>query len=150
MPVAVYPAQGYDSFISLADANAYLASLGYAQWAAATEPAREAALRRGTQYVFSRRLVSEALWDTTTTPHMARVHPNVAAATAEAAVRHINGQLYADIDPTPVVEKTVGPLTLRYGQPTNGGVRKFPVIDDLLYGLVYTGGGFGPVTFERV
>lgn len=149
MTVAVYPAPGYDSFISLGDADAYLAGLGYAQWAAATATVREASLRRGTQYVYSRRLVSEALWDFSVKPNIQRVHPNVAAATAEAAVRHLDGKLYRDIDPAPVVEKSVGPLTLRYGTPSYGGQAKFPAIDDLLFGLVYTGAGFGPVTFER-
>ena len=149
MPVAVYPAPGYDSFISLEDANVYLASLGYAQRINETVPMREAALRRGTQYVFSRRLVSDALWDFDVHPNVQRVHPNVAAATAEAAIRHINGSLYRDVDAAPVVQKTVGPLTLRYGTPSYGGQMKFPVIEDLLFGLVYTGAGYGPVTFER-
>lgn len=149
MTVAVYPAPGYDSFISLGDADVYLVGLGYKQWAVTSVPDREAALRRGTQYIYSRRLLSEALWDFDVKPNVQRVHPNVAAATAEAAIRHINGSLYRDIDPAPVVEKSVGPLTLRYGTPSYGGQARFPVIDDLLFGLAYLGVGFGPVTFER-
>lgn len=153
MAVAVYPAPGYDSFISLEDANAYLTALGYAKnvWDNKTTVEREAALRRGTQFIYARRLVPEALWDTTTTPATARVHPNVAAATAEAARRHIEGSLYRDLDPAPVLEKSVGPLTLRYGTPTVANeAQRYPVITDLLYGLTFTSAaGFGTVTFER-
>lgn len=150
MALTVYPVQGYDSFISLEDADAYLVGIGHTDWSAHSQARREAALRRGTQFVFSRRLTSEALWDESVTPNVARVHPNVKAATAEAAVRDTRGTLYRDVDPSPVLEKTVGPLTLKYGQPTNGGAVRIPVIEDLLFGLVYTGAGFGPVTFERV
>lgn len=154
MAVAVYPAPGYDSFISLEDANAYLDSLGYAKnvWNNKSTTEREAALRRGTQFIYARRLLTEALWDTTTTPATPRVHPNVAAATAEAARRHVEGSLYRDLDPAPVLEKTVGPLTLRYGPP--GAVSeavRYPVITDLLFGLtVVSAAGFSAVTFERV
>jgi len=154
MAVAVYPAPGYDSFISLEDANAYLTSLGYAKnvWDNKSTTEREAALRRGTQFIYARRLRPEALWDTTTTPATARVHPNVAAATAEAARRHVEGSLYGDLPSAPVLEKTVGPLTLRYGQPTiTSEAERYPVITDLLFGLTYTSAaGFSPVTFERV
>jgi hypothetical protein len=154
MPVAVYPAPGYDSFISLEDANAYLTALGYAKnvWDNKSTSEREAALRRGTQFIYARRLLPEALWDTTTTPATARVHPNVAAATAEAARRHVEGSLYGDLPSAPVLEKTVGPLTLRYGQPTiTSEAARYPVITDLLYGLTYTNSsGYGAVTFERV
>jgi hypothetical protein len=155
MAVAVYPAPGYDSFISLEDANAYLTSLGYAKnvWDNKSTTEREAALRRGTQFIYARRLRPEALWDITTIPATARVHPNVAAATAEAARRHVEGSLYKDLDPAPVLEKTVGPLTLRYGVPTvvTDEAKLYPVITDLLYGLTYTSGaGLGAVTFERV
>lgn len=145
MPLVVYPEAGFDSYVSLADADTYLASLGYAAWALKTEPDREAALRRGTQYIYARRPIATALDP--------EVHPNIKAATAEAAFLQTQGKLYRDIDPTKgaVIEKTVGPLTFRYDKPPGpllGG--QFPVIDDLLYGLVYTGAGFGPVVLERV
>jgi hypothetical protein len=153
MAVAVYPAPGYDSFISLEDANKYLTDLGFAKnvWDNKTVTEREAALRRGTQFIYARRLLPQALWDTTTVPATPRVHPNVAAATAEAARRHVEGSLYRDLDAAPIVEKTVGPLTLRYGLP--GDVKPsdhYPIIGDLLYGLTETSGGLGPVLFERV
>jgi hypothetical protein len=153
MAVAVYPAPGYDSFISLADANKYLTDLGFAKnvWDNKSTTEKEAALRRGTQFIYARRLLPEALWDTTVTPAVARVHPNVAAATAEAARRHVEGSLYRDLDSAPVLEKTVGPLTLRYAAPA--AVKPsdhYPIIGDLLYGLIELSGGYGPVTFERI
>jgi len=155
MAVAVYPAPGYDSFISLEDANTYLTALGFAKnvWDNKTTTEREAALRRGTQFIFARRLLPAALWDTSVTPAIARVHPNVAAATAEAARRHVEGTLYRDLDSAPVLEKTVGPLTLRYAQPAAiDEAAHYPIIGDLLYGLIERSGGagMGSVLFERV
>jgi len=153
MAVAVYPAPGYDSFISLEDANKYLTDLGFAKnvWDNKSTTEREAALRRATQFIYARRLLTAALWDITVTPPVARVHPNVAAATAEAARRHVEGTLYRDLDAAPILEKTVGPLTLRYAQPTAiKPAEYYPVIGDLLYGLIELTGGVGSVTFERV
>jgi hypothetical protein len=155
MAVAVYPAPGYDSFISLEDANTYLTALGFAKnvWDNKSVEEREAALRRGTQFIYARRLLPSALWDTSVTPAVARVHPNVAAATAEAARRHVEGTLYRDLDAAPVLEKTVGPLTLRYAQPSAmKPAEYYPVIGDLLYGLIESnsGSGLGSVMFERV
>lgn len=150
MALTVYPDAGYDSFISLAEADSYLASMGVTDWAGKTDPDREAALRRGTQYVTGRRLTTEALYDTSTDPYTARAHPNVKAATAEAAVRQARGQLYLDLDPAPITEKTVGPLTLKYGPQKNAGEKRFPVIEDLLFGLIVSAGPMGgPLFFER-
>jgi hypothetical protein len=53
MALIVAPAEGYDSLVSLADANAYCADMGHAGWTDADE-AREAALRRATQYLLTR------------------------------------------------------------------------------------------------
>jgi len=156
MAVAVYPAPGYDSFISLEDADKYLTDLGFAKnvWDNKTVSEREAALRRATQFIYARRLLPAALWDTSVTPSMPRVHPNVAAATAEAARRHVEGTLYRDLDAAPVLEKTVGPLTLRYAQPAAVAdeAAHYPIIGDLLYGLCERSGGsgMGSVMFERV
>lgn len=148
MALVVYPADGYDSFISREDADAYLASMGYSEWAALAPEVKEAALRRATQYVFARRLNTEALQDSDGT---LRVHGNVAAATAEAAIRVNAGTLYRDINPEvgAVIEKTVGPITTRYAPGAKGEIR-IPIIEDLLFGLVYTGpSGYGPVILER-
>lgn len=150
MALAVYPAEGYDSFLSLADANTYAAGHGIADWAARADADKESALRVATVYIFGRRLTEEALYDTSTTPATARVHPNVKAATAEAAARAARGTLYRDVDPSAVTEKTVGPLTLKYATPEAGARVRIQIIDDLLFGLVFTGSGFGPVVFERV
>lgn len=150
MALVVYPAEGYDSFVSLLDADTYAASHGIADWSARPDADKEAALRVATQFIFGRRLTDEALYDTSTDPWTARVHTKVGQATIEAAARQARGQLYRDVDPTPVTEKTVGPLTLKYGPQENMGQKRFAIIDDLLFGLVFTGPqGFGPVVFER-
>jgi hypothetical protein len=139
MALVIFPAEGYDTFIALADADAYLSSVGYADWAAATPERREAALRRGTQYVFNRRILAQ---------YLSPVHGNVLAATCEAAYRDLKGKLYRDVEAQAVTQKTVGPITVQYAQPQNGGQIKIPVIDDLLYGMTYSS-GYGPVYFER-
>jgi len=142
MALIVYPAEGYDSFVSLAAADAYHASMGNDAWAAATVGNREAALRRGTQYVYAKRLLPEALDP---------LHPNVAAAAAEAAQRQLEGKLYRDIEQTSgsVIEKTVGPLTLRFSPASEAKPIRIPVIDDLLFGLTSSGLGFGRIALER-
>jgi hypothetical protein len=140
MPVTVYPADGYDSFVSLEGADAYLASVGYVDWVGAPQGTREASLRRGTQYIYSRKIRTEFL--------SPAVHGNIAAATAEAAYRDFKGQLYRDVQPQAVKQKTVGPISITYGDPVNAGQIKFPVIEDLLFGMTYSS-GFGPVYLER-
>lgn len=140
MALTVYPAIGWDSLVSLEDADAYWAAMGNTAWAGTSEPLREAALRRGTQYVLAQRLLPAALDPV--------VHPNVEAATAEAAERHRNGLLYKEPDPAPIIEKTVGPLSIRYGLPGSSSGKVVPVIADLLVGL--TQGSFGgQIFFER-
>lgn len=136
--LTIYPAAGYDSFVSLADADGYLAAVGYADWATLADETREANLRRGTQYIFAKRLRPEYL-----TP----LHGNILAATCEAAYRISKGVLYRD-PPTggAVKQKTVGPITIVYDTPQNDPMVK--VIDDLLYGMTYSS-GYGPVFLER-
>lgn len=127
MTLIVAPAEGANALVSLADADAYLADMGVAQWALASASAREAALRRGSLYVISRRVRPACLSPT--------VHPNVANAACEAALRALDGTLYADLEAQPVRSESVGPLSTTYADPRNGGRPRFPVIDDLLQGL---------------
>lgn len=142
MPLVVAPAVGYDSFVSREDADAYFAELGYAAWAASSDTLRDNALRVGTVYVAAKRLLPGATYPT--------INPNVEKATMEAAKLALSGELYKNGQSQAVVEKTVGPLTIRYASPGTGSqvFNKFPYIDDLLAGLTY--GGWGPVLFERV
>ena len=128
----VAPANGYDSLVSLADADAYHQRMGASAWAAGGEADREAALRRATQYVEARRVKFQ---------YLQPVHERVKAAVCEAALRALDGSLYEDIDAQSVRSESVGPITISYGFPRNGGRKAFPVIDDLLKGLVESAGG---------
>ena len=128
----VAPTEGYDSLVSLADADAYWQRMGGAEWAALDDPSREAALRRGTQYVLARNIKPQ---------YLDPVHTRVAAATCEAAMLHLTGMLYAtSIDAAAVTSERVGEIAVSYAVPTNGGRARFPVIDDLLRGLIVGGG----------
>lgn len=133
----VAPTEGYDSLVSLADADAYWQRMGGAEWAALDDPSREAALRRGTQFILARSVKEQ---------YLDPVHTRVAAAACEAAMLHVSGELYGVIDAKPVLREQVGELAVSYGQPTNGGRARFPVIDDLLRGLA---AGSGQVELVR-
>lgn len=131
MALTVAPTEGYDSLVSVEQANAYWAGMGGTAWAALDEPSREAALRRGTQYVLARNVKAE---------YLDPVHTRVAAAVCEAAMLHVSGDLYGVIDAKPVLREQVGEIAVSYGMPSNGGRARFPVLDDLLRGLA-TGTG---------
>ncbi len=135
--LTLYPAESYDSLVSLEDADAYWLAMDDASWDLNTEQQREAALRRGTQYVMALRPTSAAL---TVMPY------NLKAAVCEAAIRHISGELYKDVEPQAVVSEAVGPIRTVYAQPVNTGRKRFTVIDDLLRGLVQ---GASMVRVER-
>ena len=137
MALTVAPTEGYDSLVSLADADAYWQRMGGAVWAALDDPSREAALRRGTQFILARSVKEQ---------YLDPVHTRVAAAACEAAMLHVSGELYGVIDAKPVLREQVGELAVSYGQPTNGGRARFPVIDDLLRGLA---AGSGQVELVR-
>lgn len=138
MALIVAPTEGFDSLVSLADADAYWQRMGGAEWAALDDPSREAALRRGTQYVLARNIKAEAIDPV--------VHTRVSSAVCEASALAASGELYGVIDAKPVLREQVGEVAISYGQPTNGGRARFPVIDDLLRGLA---AGTGMVAITR-
>jgi hypothetical protein len=123
----VAPDPDFDSLVSVAFADAYHVSLGNQAWEPLTLEAKEAALRRATQYVMARRVKEH---------YLNPLHYNVKAATAEAALRANDGTLYADVEAQAVVSETVGPISTTYAASTSGGRMRFPVIDDLLRGLI--------------
>ena len=139
MPLTVAPALDFDSLVSLAEADAYWLGMGNVAWGAATIGAREAALRRATQYIIGRRIVASALNPT--------VIRRVREATMEAAIRALLNTLYLDVAPAGIVQKTVGPITIRYAGASNRGHPRFPVIDELLLGLTMA---YEPLFSERV
>lgn len=124
MTLIVAPADGYDSFISVEDADRYVDRMGLTGWPS-TAPEKEKLLRRATQYITVKYAPKAQYLDP--------VHANIAAATVEAAVRA--SDLWADVDSQAVIEETIGPMTTKYADPANGGQKSFPVIDGLMRGL---------------
>ena len=130
MALIVAPDEGYDSLVSLSDANAYMANMGHS-WAG-DDSVKEAALRRATQYLQARYRLKDEYIDP--------VHANVSAACCEAALREISGRLYTDVDAAVVTGETVGPISVSYSDSVrNGGQVRVAIIDDLLRGMTGVG-----------
>ena len=123
--LTVAPTEGYDSLVSLEEAAAYMGNYGHA-WPA-EEAKQEIALRQATQYLLTAYSIAPE--------HLAPVHDRVKAACCEAAVRASKGQLLKDTDGRVKTESTVGPITTKWAEGTQGGKTAFPVIDNLLKGL---------------
>lgn len=124
MTLVIAPDDGFDSYVSVTDADAYVTKMGLSGWPA-TEADKGKLLRRATQYI-SLKYEPKA-------QYLDPVHANIAAATVEAAVRAPD--LWADVDSQAVTEETIGPMTTKYADPANGGQKSFPVIDGLMRGL---------------
>lgn len=135
--LVVAPEDGYDSLVSLAEAQDYMERMGY-DWPADV-PKQEIALRRGTQYVVTMYSIGPEFLDP--------VADAVKHATCEAALRASDGSLFSDVDAQAITEESVGPITTKYAQPANGGQKRFGVIDALMRGM--TTGGVGQVKFVR-
>ena len=136
MALTVAPAAGYDSLVSVGDADAYMSSMGH-QWFGNTA-AKEQFLRRGTQYLLAAYSVPADKIDP--------VHANLRAACCEAAIRAMSGALFEDVAAQAVQQRTVGPITTVYAPQTNGGQKRFGVIDALMRGM---SGGMGMVRLVR-
>lgn len=124
MTLIVAPDEGYTSFVSVADADQYVADMGLTGWPS-VQADKEKLLRRATQYIG---LKYEPL-----DKYLDPVHANIKAATVEAALRAAD--LWADVDAAAVVSETIGPISTTYAEPKNGGQKTFPVIDNLMRGL---------------
>lgn len=131
MALIVAPAAGYDSLVALADAADYMAKFGR-QWPADTG-LQEVALRNATQYLCSQYDIKPECLDP--------LSPRIKDACCEAAWRSADGSLFLDVDPQAVTEETVGPITTKYADPSNGGQKRFGVIDALMRGCVVGGAG---------
>lgn len=138
-----------DSYASRADADAYHAARGNAAWAAASTDARDAALRKATQYldtryrwVGNRSTLTQALeWPRYFVPRLGYPsgwpQPRVVHACIELALRALSVDLLADDEGRDVLSEQVGPISVTYG-PTGGGVR-YPVADLLVSPLILGG-----------
>lgn len=123
--LTLYPTTDWDALVTLAYADAYWAAMGDPAWTGAPE-VKEAAIRRGTRYIMALQPVASALDPV--------IHGNVQEATCEAAIRSINGTLYAETVDQAVLRESVGPLAVRYAEPKSR--KRFSVIEDLLRGLI--------------
>lgn len=135
MALTVAPDEDYDSLVSLAAADMYMAAMGHSAWTG-EDAAKEVALRRATQYLLAHYQIHDDYLDP--------VHSRVEDACCEAALRALTGTLYTDVAANEAVEKTVGPITVKYAASRTGGQQRFALIDDLLRGLV-RGAGSIPV-----
>lgn len=152
MPLTVEDGTGLataDSYASRADADTYHAERGNAAWAAASTDARDAALRKATQYldtryrwVGTRLTLAQALeWPRYFVPRIG--YPSgwpqtpVVHACIELALRALDTDLLADDEGRDVLSESVGPISVTYA-PKGGGVR-YPVVDRLVSRLTIGG-----------
>lgn len=138
-----------DSYVTLAEANAYHVSYNNTSWAALSDAQKEAALRTAARYVDSYQFTG-----TKAALAQARQWPRIDAtqdgfelasdiiptlvkdAQCEAALRQSASALQPDVSPGSVIEETVGPLTVRYSDNSNDGRPTFPEIDAILRPLL--------------
>lgn len=128
---------GAESYLSAADADAYLAARGHAAWTAQATEAKEAALRLATDYleaVYGALWLSERRTDAQglSWPRVgwAGVPAPVRNACAELALRAALGPLMPDEGPA-VKSERVGPLLVAYQDGARQGVR-FVAVDKML------------------
>lgn len=150
-----------EAYISVADADAYFLARGNTVWAALAEPAKEAALRLGADYmeaVYGHRWkgarisMTQALsWPRDGVCVNGFDVPDdvvplaVARANAELAVRASAGSLLVD-QGAQVVSETVGPISVTYATGARQYTR-YAYVDGLLG--QYFCGGYGQVPVVR-
>ncbi|WP_426269147.1 DnaT-like ssDNA-binding protein [Dyella kyungheensis] len=143
---------GAEAYISVADADAYFAARGNADWADLDTTAKEAALRKGCDYmegVYTWKGMRATKTQTLSWPRKCvvvdRVHvPSdrvplaIARANAELAVRASAGDLSAD-EGSQVTRETVGPITVEYAQGARQNPR-YAAVDAMLSSYTLGGG----------
>lgn len=138
-------------YISVADAEAYLASRGNTAWGELSEPAKEASLRQAADYLaamYGRRWCGHRATDGQALDWPRTGHDGVPVAlarmNAELAARASLGQLMAD-EGAAVQSETVGPISVTYAKGNTGAVR-YTAIDAALKaaGLFCVRPGFIP------
>lgn len=146
---------GTDTYVSLADCNTYHTNMGNAAWTG-TDPAKEAALRKGTAYLDSHYRgrwkgtkgdSSQVLaWprnsvldedgyavDPETIPQ------RVKDACCEAALRMLAGDMEPDLARGGrILSESVGEISVTYSEGAPAGTR-YPAIDALLRGILKSG-----------
>ena len=125
MALTIYPADGWDSLVTLAEAHAYMTSYGH-DWPT-EEAQQEIALRKGSQYLMSAYQIDPK--------HLDPIDAKIKAACCEAAVRSLAGPLLADTDGRIKTEQTTDVITTKWAEGSQGGRKTYPVIDALMRGL---------------
>lgn len=150
-----------ESYLSLPAADAYHLAFGNTAWNSATDAAKEAALRRATQYLDSHYQFSGEPLTTTQALSWPRVLPDlpgprwawpvkrVQDSCAELALRALSGALTADQGSAQVKSEEVGPIKTEYFQSAQDGQTSYVLVDDLLRGLLRAGGGSLSLRLER-
>lgn len=137
MALIIYPADGWDSYVTLVEAQEYMDNYGH-QWPADPQQ-QEIALRKGTQYIVGSYEIKPEFLDP--------IHANIKAAVCEAAVRSVAGSLAGDSDGRIMTEQTVDVITTKWAEGAQGGRKSYPVIDNLMRGM--TGGSRNMVKLVR-
>ena len=139
-----------ESYISVADADTYHANRSNTAWASAANGSKEAALRKATGYLDGNYRFCGCPTSATQALQWPRIgvrlndypiSPNVIPkqlqyACAELALVALSESLTAAIDAQSVESKTVGPISISYATPRNGGRKRYPAADDWLSGLM--------------
>ncbi|WP_313398189.1 DnaT-like ssDNA-binding protein [Stenotrophomonas sp.] len=129
-----------EAYISAAEADTYHANRGNAAWAALDTPAKEAALRKATDYMG---IAYGGRWHgVRLTPGQALDWPRgvvgvpeaVKRASAELALRASTAELAADQGPA-VKSETVGPISVTYADGASQ-FQRYPLVDGLLASLL--------------
>ncbi|MBA8886157.1 hypothetical protein FHW12_000348 [Dokdonella fugitiva] len=142
-----------ETYVSVADADAYHLAMSNAAWAAAPTPAKEGALRRAAQYIdsfyrFRGNRLSEIAVPAPAEQQALQWPRDIVdawpirelvAATCELALRALSGALFADQSGGDVVSETVGPISVTYSSSGLGGQTRYAVADALL--APFTAGG---------
>lgn len=144
---------GAESYVTVADADAYFLKLNNSVWDALDVEDKEAGLRAATQYIdstynFIGCLVSNQqpiMWPRTAAIDNAgrllsitTIPQRLKDATCEAALQHNSGALLASTDRETSSEK-VGSIEVSYFQGQNS--KKYPLVNVLLKDLVSGGAG---------
>jgi len=124
MTLIVAPDDGYESYVTTAQAAQYVAAMGRDGWPG-DDGAQEAALRQATQYIRLRYAPQ--------TQYIDPLHPDLLAATVEAALRI--DVLFTDVEPSATVSESVGPISTTYAAPTNGGQVRLAIVDALMMNI---------------
>lgn len=141
-----------EAYISVADAEAYLASRGNTAWGELSEPAKEASLRQGADYLaamYASRWCGHRTTDGQALDWPRTGHDGVpvalARANAELAARASLGPLMAD-EGAAVQSEKVGPISVTYAGRGNTGAVRYPAVDAALKaaGLFCVRPGFIP------